>query len=101
MTRLVCETCGEEIFSADGPCGNCDEPRPITDWKAFSQYGFRFEFAMKAMRLGMKLRRKAVPREVFTIAAGDILCNGEPLCPYRGSALHQREIMAEDWEVVQ
>lgn len=100
MSNLICETCGDEIWSATGPCANCDEPRPITDWEAFSSYGFRFEHAMKAMRLGMKVRRKADPRSVFTIAAGDILCNGEPLCPYRGSALDRRELMAEDWQVV-
>lgn len=98
--RVICETCGEDTWSADYPCSNCDTNPPVTDWNASSVHGFRFERAMKAMRLGMKARRKAEPQNVFSIEGDDILCNGKPLSAHEGSALDRREIMAEDWEVV-
>lgn len=101
MSDLVCETCGEEILSASGPCWNCDESRPVTDWKSFSSYGFRFEYAMKAMRLGMTVRQKSERQGVtYAIQGGEILCNGQVLSRWSGPVLDDGDIMAEDWEVV-
>ena len=102
MTKLACETCGAEILSAEGPCWSCDAPRPVTDWESFSVHGFQFEFAMKAMRLGMTVRQKSERQGLtYSIKDGEILCNGDRLCRWTGGVLDDGDIMAEDWEVVQ
>jgi len=104
VTKVVCETCGEEIWSAEGPCWSCDEPRPVTDWKAFSQRGFRFEFAMKAMRLGKSVRRLGWERHVVIEDRG----NGVPILSLKPSQWDgidpyhpcSDDVLATDWEVV-
>lgn len=101
--RVICETCGEDTWSADYPCSNCETNPPVSNWAT----SFRFDRALRGMRLGKAMRRPGWDgRHVVIENRG----NGAPILSLKPSRRGEKidpyhpcsdDVLADDWEVVQ
>ncbi|KQO89454.1 hypothetical protein [Methylorubrum sp. SL192] len=99
--RVICETCGEDTWSEQHPCSNCDRCPPTSNWGT----SFPFDQALLGMRLSKRVRRPGWDR-TWSIEDGKLTvrwpdpAGGEDAVAL-ACELHEDDILADYWEVAQ